>query len=382
MKLEKEIGKEKISEEEIDLKAYASDATQIRGKAKFITWPENEEDVKVIVKYCIENSLNITPRGGGTGLAGGAAPENSVVIDMSRMNKIETKGDEIIAEAGVVLEDLNYTTEKFFPVTPGSKKSCTIGGMIATNAAGMRSIKYGKMENWVEELEIIDGNGDKLKIGKEKIKDFCGKEGTTGIIIKAKLRTIEKPKKRSMSILEFQDITKTLEKVRELKKDKEISAIEYIDKITSKLAKLEEKHHLIVEYENEEGEIKEEKKMQEIWNMRDGLYPIVAKEGHIVIEDPKLELENIKEMLEWLEINGIPTFGHIGMGIIHPHFKKNSEKIEEMFKIVKKLKGETTGEHGIGIVKKEYLEKEKKEEIKKIKEIYDKKNIMNLGKVI
>lgn len=381
MNLQEELGKEKISEEEIDLKTYASDATQIRGKTKLIAWPENEEDVKIIVKYCLENGLNIVPRGGGTGLAGGAVPENSVVVDLSRMNKIEINGDTVTAEAGVVLENLNSAINEFFPVTPGSKKSCTIGGMIATNAAGMRSIKYGKMENWVEELEAIDGSGNKIKIEKEKIKDFCGKEGTSGIITKAKLRLIEKPRKRSISLLEFQDLKEILDKVKELKKDKEISALEYIDKTTSKLAKLGEKHHLIIEYENDKGEIKESK-MQEIWNMRDGLYPLVAKEGYVVIEDPKIELERINELLDWLEMNEIPTFGHIGMGIIHPHFKKNSEKIKEMFKIVKKLKGETSGEHGIGIVKKEYLEEEIKEEVARAKKIYDQENIMNKGKVI
>ncbi len=381
MTLKNILGEGKISEEEIDRIAYSSDASQIRGRARSIIWPETTEDAMNAVKYCLENNIIIVARGGGTGLVGGVMPEDSVVMDLSRMNKIEIYEDYIVAEPGVILENLNAKTEKFFPVTPGSKKACTIGGMIATNAAGMRSIKYGKMESWVEELEIVDGNGDYMKIGEEKIKDFCGKEGTTGIILKAKLRIIDKPKEVSLSILKFDEISKLIEKVKELKNNKVVSAIEYIDRTTSESAGLGNRYNLIVEYESKEGEIQGED-MESIWNMRDGLYPLVAGKGYTVIEDPEISIEEMDKFLTWLENNEIPTFGHISIGVVHPHFKKGSTKIGEMFGLVKSLNGGITGEHGIGILKKQFLEEEKKEEINKLKQIYDKSNILNRGKVI
>ncbi len=381
MTLKSIIGEGKVSEEEIDRIAYSSDASQIRGKARSITWPETMEDVRNVVKYCLENGLTVTTRGGGTGLVGGVVPEDSVVMDLSRMNKTEIHDNYIIAEPGVILEDLNIKTEKFFPVTPGSRKACTIGGMIATNAAGMRSVKYGRMESWVEELEIVDGNGNCLKIGKEKIKDFCGREGTTGVILKAKLRLIDKPKEVSLSLLKFDSINKLIEKVKELRNNKIVSAIEYIDRITSESAGLGDKYNLIVEYESNEGEI-QGKDMEAIWNMRDGLYPLVAGKGYTVIEDPEISMEEMDKFLTWLEKNEIPTFGHISIGVVHPHFKKGSPKIGEMFGLVKSLKGGITGEHGIGILKKQFLEEEKKDEIRKLKQIYDKGNILNRGKII
>jgi FAD/FMN-containing dehydrogenase len=381
MTLSNLLGPGKTSEEQIDKIAYSSDASQIRGITDEVVWPETAEEVRRTVKYCLEQGMNIVPRGGGTGLAGGAVPDNSVVIDLSKMNKIEIKGDYATVEPGVVLEDLNTKTEKFLPVVPGSRKSATIGGMIATNAAGMRSIKYGKMMEWVEELEVIDGNGNKTTIGKDKIKDFCGREGTTGIITKAKIRLAEKPKELSLSILTFDNITNLAEKLKELVKNKNVSAVEYLDKITSALAGLEDRPHLIVEYESHEGNIKGQD-MEEVWEMRDGIYALVVNEGYTVIEDPEIKIENINKFLYWLQKNDIPTYGHIGIGVLHPHFRKDSPLIPEMFETTKALDGKVSGEHGIGILKKEYAEKEILDEVKKLKKTYDEKNIMNKGKII
>ncbi|MFH1332080.1 MAG: FAD-binding oxidoreductase [archaeon] len=382
MMLKTILGPGKISEEQIDRIAYSSDASQIRGKTKTVAWPETTEEVIAVVKYCLRNNLNIVPRGGGTGLVGGAVPDDSVVMDLSKMNKMEIKDDYIIAEPGVILEEIiNIESEKFFPVRIGSMKACTIGGMIATNAAGMRSLKYGKTIDWVEELEVIDGKGNKIKVQKEEIKDFCGKEGTTGIIVKAKLRLAKKPKQITLSILSFENITSLAEKTRELVKNKNVSIVEYIDKKTSEMAGLGNKYYLMIEYETDEGNIKG-REMGEVWKMRESLYPLVAEKGYTTIEDPEISLENIDKFLHWLQKNDIPAFGHISIGVIHPHFKKDSPLIKEMFEIVKTLKGSATGEHGIGIMKKEFLEKEKAEEIKKLKKTYDEKNLFNKGKVI
>jgi len=381
MTLKNLLGNGKTSEKETDKIAYSSDASQIRGKTQEVVWPETAEEVMKTVKYCMEKNMNIVARGGGTSLVGGAVPDNSVVIDLSKMNDIKIEGRHAIVEPGVVLEDLNTKIGDFFPVTTGSRKACTIGGMIATNAAGMRSLKYGKMEDWVEELEIIDGKGEKIRINKEKIKDFCGKEGTTGIIVKAKLRLGEKPEEITMSMLKFENITDLVEKAIELRKNKNVSIIEYIDKRTSELAGIGEGYHLMVEYESLEGNIKV-REMGEIWKMRESLYPLIANEGYIVIEDPEIGMENIDKFLHWLQKNEIPTFGHISIGVVHPHFKKDSPLIKEMFDVVKALKGNVTGEHGIGMMKKEFVDEEKIEEIKKLKKIYDEKNIMNRGKVV
>lgn len=375
------LGSENVSQKEVDRIAYSSDASRIRGEADTIVWPRTAEDIRQVISYAKRHKLNVVPRGAGTGLAGGAVPQNSVVIDFSNMDKFAVKNGVAVVQPGVVLDDLNSASEYILPVIPGSHAACTIGGMIATNAAGMRALKYGKMENWVEELDVIDGDGKLLIIKKDRIKNFCGREGTTGIIVKAKLRLTRPLENTSVSILKFDNITTLVDKFNELKKEGSITALEYIDKITSEWAGLGSHSHLLVEYETGEGNVKGDE-VADVWKMRDGLFNIVASKGYTVIEDPLVPSESVDRFLYWLQKNSIPTFGHIGIGVVHPHFKRDSPKIEEMFAVLKKLKGTITGEHGVGLLKKKYVNKEFVEEMKKLKAIYDPQNILNRGKII
>lgn len=378
--LRNSIGDENVSQKDPDRVAYSSDASRVRGKADTIVWPKTLEDVRQVISYARRHRLNIVPRGAGTGLAGGAVPQNSVVVDVCRMNRFAVKGDKAIIEPGVVLDDLNSSSEYILPVVPGSHSVCTIGGMIAANSAGMRSFRYGKMIDWIEELHVIDGTGKLEKVHGDKIKNFCGMEGTTGIIVRARVKLAKLPEQRSTLVLGFNSITPLVEKFNELKKEN-VLALEYVDRFCSNLIGLGDANHLMVEYEGDEGAIKGEE-MKKIWKMRDGLYAEVASKGYAVVEDPQIPLGSIDKFLYWLQKNGIPTYGHIGVGIIHPHFKKDSQLTDEMFVVVNKLKGKVSGEHGIGLIKKDYTNEEFRESVRKLKEVYDPYNIMNGGKVI
>lgn len=379
--LRETVGNENVSQKDADKLAYSSDASRIRGKADTIIWPKNLEDVRQAIAYAKRHNINLVPRGAGTGLAGGAVPQNSVVLDLCKMNRFGIKDDKALAEPGVVLDDLNSASEYILPVVPGSHSVCTIGGMIATNSAGMRGFKYGKMINWVEELHVIDGTGKLMKIKGDKIKNFCGMEGTTGVVVRARLKLIKLPEQRSISLLSFESITHLVEKLRSLKKDN-VLALEYIDKYCSNLVGLGDSNHLMIEYEGDEGEFKGEK-AQELWKKREELYTSVTSRGYSVVEDPQIPLESIDKFLYWLQKSEIPTYGHIGIGIVHPHFRDNKSKlIEEMFTVVKKLKGNVSGEHGIGLLKKSYLDAEFLNDFKKIKEVYDPNNVLNKGKIL
>lgn len=365
------IGEEYVSEEEASKLVYNSDASQIEGKTVLVVRPGNAKEVHQIILFVKRNHGNIVIRGGGTGLVGGSVPENSVVLDLSRMNKVLEKGvDYVIVEPGVILEDLNKNLgDKFFPVIPASYKSCTIGGMIATNAVGMRAVKYGKTGNWIRELMIIDGDG---RLRKSELNDVVGKEGVTGVIVSAKLRIIDKPKKRKVEMFDFEYLQELMYKLKVLE---DVSAVEFINKEAASLIGLEENYYLIVEKENngEGGE--------EFWKIREDLYPKLASKGYYIIEDPKISLNVMESFLKWLDDNKIPAFGHIMVGIIHPCFQ-NEDKLEEMYEFVNELKGEVSGEHGIGIKKKNYVSKEFKENIKKLKTKYDRDFVFNRGKLI
>ena len=130
------------------------------------------------------------------------------------------------------------------------------------------------------------------------------------------------------------------------------------------------------------GKLKEEK-YAELLKLRDKLYPFLAREGYTKIEDPKLHPNKIKDFLTWLKLKKIPSFGHISVGIIHPCFKPEQEKlIPQMMKIVKKLSGQVSGEHGIGILKKKYLDPQDKKILENVKKRTDPTNKFNQGKII
>lgn len=382
--LKKQLGKENVSIEKIDKISYSFDASQEEGNAVMVVWPESIKHVSEIMIFANRMRYNIVPRGAGTGLVGGAIPQGSLVIDFSKMNNFEIRPGFVIAEPGVILDDLNNALDKyFFPVIPGSHSVCTIGGMIATNAAGHKSMRYGKTSDWIVELEVIDGTGKQLKIHGEQLNDFIGKEGTTGLIVKATLRLTEIPEVKTISLLSFNDINNLIEQLDYLKRNGDISSIEYIDKITSELIGLPSKFHLLVEYESDAGEIKDQSKIQELWKKRDNVYPVLTKKGYTKIEDPLIPSEKMAQFLYWLEKNNIPSYGHIATNIIHPQFKPTQKiTIDAMYRVVKDLKGSVSGEHGIGLLKKQYIDQNFKIEIEKLKQKYDPKNVMNIGKII
>jgi len=381
---ERVVGKENVSEEEIDKLAYSTDASQLKGETRLVVWPKNAEEIHKIILFAKRNKTKLVIRGAGTSLVGGCVPKNEVVLDLSKLNrilKISEYERSAIVESGVILNDLNLRLKNlklFFPVIPSSHKVCTIGGMIATNATGVRAIKYGKTENWIKALEVIDGTGRLQRVKEDEIKNFCGKEGTTGIILKAKLKLDNLPERRSLDVLKFEELDELIEKVKDLE---DVSAIEFINAMAARMADLDEVNHLIVEYEDFQGEIKDKKEIEKIWKMREGLLTKINANNYVVSQDPKIPIDKIIDFLYWLKNNEIPAFGHIGVGIIHPHFERNSEKIVEMFDIVKKLNGEVSGEHGIGLTKKKYANPEFLKDIEDLKKKYNPGNILNGGKI-
>lgn len=366
-----------------ELVVYNVDASQVEGFAERVIIPR---DIFELVDF-VKRHESITIRGAGTGLSGGAVPKEGTVIDMSQMNKIskiEKNRGFVIVQAGIVLDDLNNALEDyFFPVIPASHSVCTIGGMIATNAVGIYALKFGKTIDWIEELKIIDGLGKLTTIAKKNVKDFCGREGMTGIIVEAKLKIIPKPNTKSMDLKSFNTISGLLKEAKRLMAQKETLTLEFIDKLTSKLLGLDEKYYLISEHENDSGSIVNEEKMNYVRDLRNNLYPELSAKGYIRIEDPVLNINYMPELFKFLELKKVPYFGHIGVGIIHPCFRENSdEAIDEMMNLVINLNGKVTGEHGYGLIKKKYIGKEMKKEVTELKKKYDSYRIMNRGKVI
>ena len=367
------------------IKMYETDASQIEGVAAGVENPATVGGVQDVVKL----NSQIVIRGAGTGLVGGAVPQNGkdVVLDLSKLIKIENLDRQrrtIEVEAGVVLDDLQNYLARFgleFPVSPSSHSVCTIGGMIAADAVGGRAVKYGRTSSWVNWIEVVDSQGQIHKKTRTELSDYAGLEGVTGVIVRASLKLVEK-KKRSASLFSSESIDEIIDIVKELKRNSAVSMIEFFDKRISELLDLERAYYLIVEFESDFGNLKNEE-YGKIIGMRDRIYPLLAQKGYVRIEDPKILIDKFEKLLFWLETKDIPVFGHLGVGILHPCFSEKKEKlIPEMMKLVKKLGGQISGEHGIGLIKKEFVELNDKRILINIKKRTDVANKFNVGKVV
>jgi FAD/FMN-containing dehydrogenase len=352
---------------------YEKDINDFEGKAKLIVIPENIEEISEVVKH---SNVDIVPRGAGTSFSGGCLPENSVIIDMSKMSKIisiDNLKRTVYLETGINVNDLNLELEKLgleFPIIPLFSGIRTIGGLIATNASGSREIKYGRMRNWVDSLEIVNGKGEIMHISKSDSGDFIGFEGTTGIIVRAKLRLTSK-KIRTLSIFKSDSIEDLLMLNKHLKLDQDISMLELFSKNTSKFLGLEEKYHLFAEFESSKGKMKNE----EYWKfmkLKEKAYFNIVSAGNILIEDPRIFVENLLDFFVVLEENNIPYFCNSSSGIVFCCFKPiDQEKKKNILNLVKKLRGRVSDSLGFGITKREFLEKSETDIIKRVKARHD-----------
>jgi FAD/FMN-containing dehydrogenase len=184
-----------------DIEAFNSDwMRKFRGHTKTVLKPSSTEEVSKILKYCNDNMLAVVPQGGNTGLVGGSVPVfDEIVINMQKMNEIRSF-DEVsgilVADAGVILENAdNFLAEKnhIFPLDLGAKGSCYIGGNVATNAGGLRLLRYGSFHGNVLGIEAVLPDGTivddlstlrKNNTGYDLKQLFIGGEGTIGIITK------------------------------------------------------------------------------------------------------------------------------------------------------------------------------------------------------
>ncbi len=381
------VGEENYSTHKADLLAYSIDSSRMFGRATAVLWPASASQVHRIILEANRNKDNLVFRGAGTGLAGAAVPQNSIVVDLSRMNRILTINKTemyAIVEPGVILDNLNHALRKIellFPVLPASHSVCTIGGMIATNAAGQRALRFGRVREWIKSLKVIDGTGKYYEVGNES--DFIGTEGVLGVVVEATLNLTTPLKAVSMDYEVFGSSAEMLELVKKRLALKDVISMEFFDPVSSSLIGLEQKYMLITEYETERGKINSPHKIKQVRKKREPLGPYLTSMGYTIMEDPYVPLDRINELLDWLYSNNVPVFGHIGIGVIHPRFKPDQkDMIYEMFGLVKRLGGDVSGEHGIGLAKKDYVDPSRIEHLTMLKNKYDPNNVLNRGKLI
>jgi glycolate oxidase len=381
--------------------------------------------------------------GGSIPLNGGIA----LVLDrMTNIIELDERNMMVTTEPGVRTIDLyNYCAKKglFYPPDPGSWKYSTIGGNVAENAGGMRAVKYGVTKNYVIGLEVVLADGKVLKIGGKAIKNvtgydltglFTGSEGTLGIITKITLRLIPMPKVRNTLQLMFKSLDNACLTIQKMLQSGVVPAsAELMDKIciqaVARHNKLEISSEieacLIIEIDGEDNgelikqaqritQIAEELDVSEvriaasfeeaeaIWAIRRGLSSAVgAMAPNRLGEDISVPRDAFPEVVRRIgniakKYNlKIAVYGHAGDGNIHPSIlcnlsnKEEAQRVEkavdEIFKAALAVGGTLSGEHGIGITKRDYIEDALGEvgvfALKAVKKAFDPKGILNPGKI-
>ncbi|WP_440924269.1 FAD-binding oxidoreductase [Candidatus Pelagibacter sp.] len=415
--------------------------------SKAVVFPETNQEVSQILRLCNEHKIPVVPFGTGTSLEGNVVGnEKGITISLEKMNKILSVNAEDFdcrVQACVTKEQLNeYLREDgvFFPIDPGA--NAAIGGMASTSASGTMAVKYGTMKTVITGLTVVLPNGDIINTGSRTKKTsagynltnlFIGSEGTLGVITEVQLRLSPIPESIMSAVCHFPTLEKAVQTAQQvIQYGVPIARIEMLNKDQmgisinySKLEDIEETPTLFFEFHgselsnNENIKIVEEiskdnngssfkwaKDLEErnkLWQARwDVYYSVKAliNNGRVYSTDVCLPISNITECVNYAEEQAkkfglrAPMVGHLGDGNFHvllpfdPEKKEMYKKIREfndlLIKKALELKGTITGEHGVGLHKKEYLLKEHGDNIpvmKLIKRSIDQNNIMNPGKI-
>ncbi len=439
------------SREEVD--PYSHDETEhLKFFPDIVLKPRTALEISAILTICNEERIPVTPRGGGTGLSGGALPQHGgVLLSTERMNsiiEIDEKNLQVITEPGVITEVLQDAVKAkglFYPPDPSSRGSCFIGGNVATNSGGPRAVKYGVVKDYVLNLEVVLASGEIIWTGANVLKNstgynltqlMVGSEGTLGIVTRIVLKLIPLPKYELLLLAPFNDLEKAAEAVGAIFRAGFIpSAMELIEidalKITSAFVRGslalgdDTAAHLIIEVDGNYpdslmsemesisiilsdhgcGEIlfaEDSIQKEALWKTRRRIAEAVKLDGYTIEEDTVVPRANMPALIRGVKELGAKfgfravCYGHAGDGNLHIRIKKEGLKnsaddlamvasLRELFLLVKSLGGTISGEHGIGLVQKGYLDivygDAELQIMRGIKRTFDPNGILNAGKI-
>jgi len=363
-----------------EILSYETDASRLIGRAEKIVFPKKAEDVQNAVK---NSGIDIVPRGSGTSQAGGAIPNNSIVIDISKMNKIlsfDPKKRVIEVEAGISLKELNEKLNFInleFPIK-SLNESSTIGGMVSMNLPNPRSMKYGRIKDWIEEIEFVNGRGELMKTSKADLGDVCGMEGITGIIVKLKIKIIPKIE-RSAAIFQTNNLEEALSMSRRLKLENDVVMLELFPPEVSELLELPKRYHLIIEFDSQRGKIKTEEYRKILELKKKAHFALINRE-YYSSEDARFFFDKLKDFMLSLESNRIPYLSYPGDGVVNVFFKDNEkEKRKQVIDLIIKTGGKFVS--GIGIKRKDVVDAFEKKILGRVKLRHDPFGRFNRGKV-
>lgn len=386
------VGTDNIFYDEEILELYSRDETEdLKFYPEVVVKPVTAKQISEILKLCNENKIPITPRGGGTGLSGGALPVyGGIILSLEKMNRIleiDNKNFQAVAEPGVITQTFHEEVEKhglFYPPDPASKGSCHLGGNLAECSGGPRAVKYGVTKDYVLGIEAVLPTGEILDLGARVLKNvsgynltqlIIGSEGTLAVITKIIFRLIPLPKQKKMILVSFHTIEDATDSVNEIFLNGFTPcAIEFMEKSAVKIAaKRLNKHfpnieagaHLFIEIDGNNSEFLSEEiselasvlekfnpievllaedsaKIDEIWDLRRGISEAVKSISTYKEEDTVVPRANLTHLVKGIkqisEKYGIDTvcYGHSGDGNVHVNILKGDLNTKEWDEILDK----------------------------------------------
>jgi glycolate oxidase subunit GlcD len=415
--LRRVVGDAGLVEDDAEYLHDSTEMQGLRGRADAVVLPENVEAVQAVVAWCCRHQVPMVPRGGGTGFAGGAVPNGGVVVGLERLDRVRSMQPEYWRahlESGVTTSRIHKLAREnglYYPPDPGAGEQSQLGGNIACNAGGPHSFKYGVTGDWVTGLEVVVSGGELVRFGGATRKDvaaydlcalFTGSEGTLGIVTAAWLRLIPAPEVQLPIFAAYADRLAGVAALgRVYSYGLQSAVLEYLDAgaVEASAAAfpggLPGSTNFLVIAEADGGRAEAERlagdlaealaesalevrtlrlpaEQRDLWRWRSGVsFAVRSLRGGKMSEDIAVPFDRLAEGLELVERAGVAagvpvcSWGHAGDGNLHATFlidaaapgevERANQAAEILFEGAVALGGTASGEHGLGLVKREQL---------------------------
>ncbi|XP_002923192.2 D-2-hydroxyglutarate dehydrogenase, mitochondrial [Ailuropoda melanoleuca] len=422
----------------------------VRGCSKVLLRPRTSQEVAHILRYCHERNLAVNPQGGNTGMVGGSVPVfDEIILSTALMNKVisfHSVSGTLVCQAGCILEELSrYVEERGFimPLDLGAKGSCHIGGNVATNAGGLRFLRYGSLHGTVLGLEVVLADGTVLNCLSSLRKDntgydlkqlFIGSEGTLGVITAVSIQCPPKPRAVNVAFLGcpgFAEVLQTFSTCKGLLGEI-LSAYEFMDAecmwLVTRHLRLaspvqESPFYVLIETSGSRAGHDAEKlsdfldqvlssglvtdgtvatdqmKLKALWALRERISEALSRDGYVYKYDLSLPTERLYDLVPDLRARlgsrakHVVGYGHLGDGNLHLNVTSEAfspsllDALEPyVYEWTAGQRGSVSAEHGLGFKKRGVLGYSKPPEalrlMQQLKALLDPKGILNPYKTL
>lgn len=445
------VGADDVSTDAQDLTVYGQDWTRFhQPDPAAVVFVREAGQLVELARMAVSEQASLVPSGGRTGLSGGAcATSQEVVVSFDRMNQVvDVNSDDhsVTLQPGVVtaqLHEIARSEHLYYPVDFASSGSSQLGGNIATNAGGIRVLRYGLTRNWVSGLKVVTGTGELLDLNRGLIKNatgydlrhlFIGSEGTLGFIVEATMQLTAPPADSVVMLLAVPEMSSCLSVLSACRRELVLNAFEFFSHsaLTHVLAHAPlsapfaeaSPFYVLVEFESDEAAAiaafeqcleaglatdgvisSSEQQRTDLWQYRERISESITPRTPYK-NDVSVTIRDVPAFLE--QVNSVVTaaypdfeivwFGHIGDGNLHLNilkpeswtiedFKAACESVNEtVLKVVAAFGGSVSAEHGVGLLKKPYLHLSRSSAeismMQAVKQTFDPAGIMNPGKLL